>query len=232
MKKLIALLVLILAVSSWGQTGQSDTTTLEDYIASFFSRSMSGYTTPWDLDADSSNVRQAINDALLDISTNPILEDATSGRDTIVTDSSRWYDLPVDYFDATWVSFADPTKNGEIGLELIRKSEIGKKTNAAALHPKFYAIDHRQIYFDPDNAADDTVFVYYRPYSAQLDTNGAVSNVVKKYKTLVVDLAIINFFSGRSGADVGLIIANAEKRIAITAVKLGIEPKSVLPDIK
>jgi hypothetical protein len=233
MKKLIVLLVMLLAISASAQTGQSDTTTLQDYIASFMSRSMSGYTTPWDLDPDSSNIRQAINDALLDISTNPVLEDATVSYDSIITsDTARWYALPVDFFSATWVSIADPTKNGEIGLEEIRKSEIGKKTSGGATHIKYYVVDGQRIYFDPNNVIGDTVFVYYRSFAAQLDTNEAISNVTKKYKTLAVDMAIINFFSGRSGGDVARIIANAKDRIAITAAKLGIKPESVLPDVK
>jgi hypothetical protein len=234
MKKLILLLVLILAVGAYAQTGQSDTTTLHDYMVSFLSRSMSGYTTPWDLDPDSSNIRQAINDALLDISTNPVLGDATSGRDTVVIDTptARWYDLPEDFFELTWASMADPTKNGEIGLEEIQKKDIGKKTSGAGQHPKYYVIDGRQIYFDPNNSNADTVFIYYRPYSTTLADTDSVSNVVKKYKTLAVDMAIINFFSGRSGGDVARIIANAKDRIAITAAKLGIKPESVVPDVK
>jgi hypothetical protein len=231
MKKLITLLVLTLAVSSWGQTGQSDTTTLSDYITSFFARSMSGYTTPWDLDPDSSNVKQAINDALLDISTNPVLSDATCGYDTIITDSSSWYALPTDFFDVTWVSIADPSKKGEIGLSEETKKDIGKSTSGTANHIKFYVIDGQRIYFDPNNAVD-TVYVYYRPYSANLTSDSSVSNVMKKYKTLAVDFAIINFFSGRTGSDVSVIIKNATDRIAITAAKLGVKPESILPNVK
>jgi hypothetical protein len=55
---------------------------------------------------------------------------------------------------------------------------------------------------------------------------------MKKYKTLAVDFAIINFFSGRTGSDVSVIIKNATDRIAITAAKLGIKPESVLPNVK
>jgi hypothetical protein len=233
MKKLsiLILAVLTLPITLMAQ-GQSDTTILSDYIASFFSRSMSGYSTPWDLDPDSSNVKQAINDALLLIATHPQLEDATEAVDTIVTDSSKWYNLPSDFMGETWVSIADPTKNGEIGLTAILKSDIGHKTTSEDKHPRYYAIFAKKIFLDPNNTTGDTVNIYYRPYSAKLTTDSSISNVSKKYFNLAVDLAIVDFFSGRTGADVANVLGLANGRIAAEVAALGIKPESILPNIK
>jgi len=157
---------------------------------------------------------------------------ATESVDTIVMDSSFWYALNSDFQMVNWVSYVDPSGSGELGLDSIILGDIGKNTTVGSDHPKYYTIWGRQIYFDRNNYLLDTMYVYYNAYSAQLDSLDSLSNVSKYYFNIVVDQAILFFYAGRVGAAVPQIIAEAEKRLAKEYAALGLEYKSITPDIR
>jgi len=214
----IKVILLFLAMTGLAMAGgQSDTTTLNNYLDAFTARVISYTPNLYRLDSDSSEIKRAINDAMLEVSKLPR---ATESVDTIVMDSSFWYALNSDFQMVNWVSYVDPSGSGELGLDSIILGDIGKNTTV------------RQIYFDRNNYLLDTMYVYYNAYSAQLDSLDSLSNVSKYYFNIVVDQAILFFYAGRVGAAVPQIIAEAEKRLAKEYAALGLEYKSITPDIR
>jgi hypothetical protein len=209
--------------------GQNDTTYSIDYISSFHARIVSYSPNLWRIDADTSEIRQAFDDAMLIVSK---LEGATERKDTVVMDSSLWYNLPTDFQLIARVSYKDPSGVGEIGLEGILLDDIGKNTMVGTDHPRYYAVWNRQVYFDRNNYLLDTMYVYYNAYSANLASDSVISNVSKRYFNIVVDQAILLFYSGRVGTVVPQILALADKRLAEEYARLGIEYKSITPDVR
>ena len=96
--------------------GAGDTTTLGDYLASFETRISSYSPSIYRMDSDSSNVKQSVNDAMLEVSRLP---GATEWADSIFMDSSLWYALPVDFGTMARVSYKDPEGHGEVGIDSI-----------------------------------------------------------------------------------------------------------------
>jgi hypothetical protein len=226
---LFLLLISGIAYATGEGVGQNDTTTLDDYLNSFTARVISYNPNIWKIDGDSSEVKRAINDALLEVSKLP---GATEWADSIFMDSSFWYDLPEDFQSMARVSYKDPSGPGEAGIDSIIFSDIGKNTLPGEDHPKHYTIWGRKIYFDRNNYLKDTVFIYYNAYSTQIDTLGAISNVSKYYYNIIVDEAILNFYSGRVGSAVPQILALAERRLAKEYAKLGIVRESITPEVR
>jgi hypothetical protein len=226
---LFLLLISGIAHATGEGVGQNDTTTLDDYLNSFTARIISYNPNLWRLDADSSEIKQAFNDAMLEVSK---LSGATEWADSIFMDSSFWYDLPADFQSMARVSIMNPLGPGEVGLDSIIIGDIGKNTLVGEDRPKYYTIWNRRIYFDINNYLMDTVFIYYNAYPTKLDTLGAISNVSKYYFNIVVDEAILNFYSGRTGAAVSQILALAERRLAKEYAKMGVEHKSITPEVR
>lgn len=232
---MVSLLVLLFVMPAQAvDAGRPDSATLGDYISHFFMRVASYSNKPWRIDTDSSNIRLAIDAALFDISTNPALSDACRRKATFVTrdDSvSLWAKLPNDCNEVQYVTQPNPSGRGEFALKAIAQDEIGGNTSDNG-KPIYYCVFGDSIYFDPNNQAGDTLFVYYAAYSNKLTADTVVSNVKMRYFNLGVELAIINFYQGRRGADVAGVIAQAKDQIALIATHLGIRPESVLPQIK
>ncbi len=227
---LIIGLVLAMTISGWtAGEGQDDFATLGDYFNSFTAKIISYTPNLWRLDADSSNIRQAFNDVMVDVSK---LAGATQRVDTIVMDSTFWYNLPSDYQSVVAVAINDPTGGGEYGLDSIIFSDRGKNTLVGEEHPKYYTIFARQIYFDRNNYLEDSVWVYYNAYSKVLSANADTSNISMFYFNVVVDEAIINFYSGRVGSAVPQILALADKRLVQIYKSLNVEYRSITPDVR
>lgn len=231
MKIKLILLCLMLMVSSAYATGagDNDTTTLTDYITSFQARIISYSPNLWRLDSDSSEIEQAIFDAMLEVSKFP---GATQRVDTTVMDSSLWYALPSDFQSMARVAYKDPSGAGEVGVDSILFTKIGRNTVSGSDHPMYYTVWSRNIYFDRNNYLLDTMYIYYNAYPATLDSLLAISNISKYYFNIVVDEAILLFYSGRVGTAVPQIMAQADRRLAREYAKLGIARESITPDVR
>lgn len=226
---LICAVMMLAGFAYAGGEGQDDTTIRSDYTDAFQARIFSYTPNLWRIDGDSSEIIQALNDALLEVSK---LARATERVDTIVMDSTLWYGLADDFQKVSRVAIKDPTGPGEVGLDSIWGVDIGQNTVAGTGPPKYYTIWNRQIYFDRNNYLLDTVWVYYNAYSANLDLDTTTSNVSKYYFNIVVDEAILNFYGGRVGTAVPQILALADRRLISEYAKLGIQYKSITPDVR
>ena len=226
------IVILIMAMTGFAfadGAGQNDTTYSVDEISSFHTRVISYSPNLWRLDGDSSEIRQAFDDARLQVSK---LAGATERKDTVVMDSSLWYDLSEDYQIVTRVAYNDPSGAGEIGLVRILHDDIGKNTEASTDHPEFYVVYNRQIYFDRNNYKLDDMYVYYSAYSANLASDSAISNVSKRFFNIVVDEAILLFYGGRVGAAVPQILLLANRRLDAEYGRLNIPRESITPDVR
>jgi hypothetical protein len=228
MKLKVIILLLAFSVGAYA-AGDSDSTYLSDYISSFQARVISYTPNLWRLDSDSSGIIQAINDAMKDVAKFPR---ATQSKDTIVMDSSYWYDLPSDFQSMARVSYVDPSGPGELGLDSIIFSDIGKNTTVKDSHPRFYTLWNRRIYFDRNNYNNDTTFVYYNAYAKTLNASDTLSNVSRYFFNIIVDQAILYFYAGRVGPAVPTLMAEAEKRLAAEYAKLGIKEESITPGVQ
>lgn len=234
MKIKIAILILLMAGSfglvrqAWA-SGDSDSTYLDDYINSFEARVISYTPNLWRLDADSSNIIRAINDAMKVVDK---LRGATEAIDTIIMDSSFWYDLNDDFQSVNNVTIEDPKSPGETSIDSIIMGDIGKNTSTGSAHVKYYTIWNRQIYFDRNNFLTDTLYIYYNAYAKSLSKTDTLSNVSRYYFNIIVDHAILFFYTGRVGAAVPQILALADKRLVKNYADMKIPYTLITPDVR
>jgi hypothetical protein len=229
LKKITILILAWTTAAIAGGAGQNDTTYGVDYLSSFHARIFSYTPNLYTLDADSSELWQSINDALLEVWK---FAGATERKDTIAMDSSLWYALASDFGEVARVAYIDPAGAGEIGLDSIGFNDLGKNTTVGTDHPKYYTIWSREIYFDRNNYLEDTMFVYYNSYPAKITGDSTISNVSKAFHNIVVDQAILFFYSGRVGASVPQITAEAKERLAFEYAKMGIKYESITPEVR
>lgn len=228
MKKIFVVILVLAGVTNLF-AGQNDTTYCVNYIASFHTRIYSYNPNLYTIDSDTSNIRQALNDAMLEVWKFP---GATEQKDTIVMDSSLWFNLASDFGRIIRVAYIDPRGPGEVGIDSIGLNDIGNNTTPGSDHPKFYTVWNRQIYFDRNNYLADTMLIYYQAYPVKMTGDSTISNVSKRFYNIVVDQAILFFYSGRVGAAVPQITAEAEKRLAYEYARLGIKYESITPEVR
>lgn len=225
----VAMIMTMAGFAYAGGAGQDDTTTRADYTASFQARIFSFSPNLWRLDGDSSEIIRSLDDALFTVSK---LVGATERVDTILMDSTLWYDLAADFQRVNRVTIRDPSGPGEVGLDGIEGNDIGRNTVVSTDPPQFYTIWNRQIYFDRNNYLLDSVWVYYNAYPVVMALDTTTSNVSKYFHNIVVDHAILNFYGGRVGAAVPQILALARQRLTEEYANMGIVYKPITPDVR
>ncbi len=229
MKKLILIMILLLAVSVFAsdRVGRPNVTTGSDMLTQLYKEVFPNYEQP-QKSLDTTTALNLFNSSTMNASKMLYCVE----RDTIIimVAGTEWYALPSDFYEvpAHLTQFGAVAIGGntgeEIGMKLMSISQIGQErpTESSNEIPSHFLINKFMIHVEPVNNSNDSVRVYYAAYANVLDSVQDTTNIDNQYIDYVVLLTAAKFLRG---AMWGGVQSYANDRLAIIQFDLAEEEK-------